>query len=140
MTKPEANARRPRDRSRRAPSPTKALRDPPPPRDVLRRLRANLQLAIGLITLSLAVGMAGYHFLGRLAWIDAFLNAAMILSGMGPVDILTDAWAKLFAGLYAIYSGLTLVATAGLILAPIIHRFLHRFHLEDEGVRCEGDA
>lgn len=76
--------------------------------------------------------MLGYHYLGGLAWIDAFLNAAMILSGMGPVDVLTAAPAKLFAGLYAIYSGLTLVATAGLVLAPIIHRFLHRFHLEDE--------
>lgn len=74
----------------------------------------------------------GYHFLGGLAWIDAFQNAAMILSGMGPVDPLKTDLAKLFAGVYALYSGLALVATAGLILAPIVHRFLHRFHLEDE--------
>ena len=98
----------------------------------LYRLTANLRLALGLIAVSLFVGMLGYHFLGGLAWIDAFQNAAMILSGMGPVDLLTAFSAKLFAGLYAIYSGLALVATAGLILAPIIHRFLHRFHLEDE--------
>jgi hypothetical protein len=80
---------------------------------------------------SLAVGMLGYHFLGGLAWIDAFLNASMILSGMGPVDMLSTFGAKLFAGLYALYSGLALIATAALVLAPILHRFLHRFHLED---------
>ena len=96
-----------------------------------RRLSANLLIALCLIALSLAVGMSGYHFLAGLAWIDAFQNAAMILSGMGPVDTLTTPGAKLFAGLYALYSGLALVATAGLILAPILHRFLHRFHLED---------
>ena len=65
-------------------------------------------------------------------WIDAFQNAAMILSGMGPVDILSTDWAKLFAGVYAIYSGLTLIGTAGVLIAPIIHRLLHRFRLEDE--------
>ena len=97
-----------------------------------RRLSANLAIALGLIAASLAVGMLGYHFLGGLAWVDAFQNAAMILSGMGPVDALPDPAAKIFAGIYAIYSGLALVATAGLILAPIVHRFLHRFHLEDE--------
>ena len=104
-----------------------------PRRTFFRRLVANLALALGLIVVSLAVGMLGYHFLGGLAWIDAFLNAAMIESGMGPVDVLMTWEAKLFAGLYALYSGLTLVATAGLILAPILHRFLHRFHLEDSG-------
>ena len=97
----------------------------------LRRVGANLALALVLVAVSLAVGMLGYHFLGGLAWIDAFLNASMIESGMGPVDVLTAPPAKLFAGLYALYSGLALIATAGLILAPILHRFLHRFHLED---------
>jgi hypothetical protein len=103
-----------------------------PRRTYFRRVSANFLLAACLVALSLTAGMAGYHFLGHLVWIDAFLNAAMILSGMGPVDVLTDAPAKLFAGLFALYSGLTLVAAAGLILAPILHRFLHRFHLEDE--------
>jgi hypothetical protein len=98
----------------------------------VRRLRQNLTLAAGLVAISLAVGMLGYHFLASLPWIDAFLNASMILSGMGPVDTLTAPAAKLFAGFYALYSGLTLVATAGLILAPILHRFMHRFHLEDK--------
>ena len=98
-----------------------------------RRLRQNGQAALTLITVSLAVGIAGYHWLGGLAWIDAFQNAAMILSGMGPVDPLTSSGAKLFAGLYALYSGLALIATAGVALAPILHRVFHRFHLEDSG-------
>ncbi len=96
-----------------------------------RRLRRNGEAALALIAGSLAVGIAGYHWLGGLAWIDAFQNAAMILSGMGPVDPLTSSGAKLFAGLYALYSGLALIATAGLALAPILHRIFHSFHLED---------
>ncbi|MBB5752846.1 hypothetical protein [Prosthecomicrobium pneumaticum] len=97
-----------------------------------RRLGANVGLALALIGTSLAFGMAGYHFLAGLAWIDAFLNAAMILSGMGPVDPLEGTAAKLFAGLFAIYSGLLVVATASLIFAPVLHRVLHRLHLRDE--------
>jgi hypothetical protein len=91
-----------------------------------RRLAVNGVSAIVLVLISLFVGMAGYHFIAGLAWIDAFQNASMILSGMGPVDVLADS------GLYAIYSGLALIATAGVTIAPILHRFLHRFHLEDE--------
>ncbi len=98
-----------------------------------RRLAINGISAIVLVLISLFVGMGGYHFIAGLAWIDAFQNASMILSGMGPVDELHDNGAKLFAGLYAIYSGLALIATAGVTIAPILHRFLHRFHLEDEG-------
>jgi hypothetical protein len=97
-----------------------------------RRLMLNGITAIGLVLASLVVGMLGYRFLAGLTWIDAFENAAMILSGMGPVDELNSNGAKLFAGLYAIYSGLALIATAGVTIAPILHRFLHRFHLEDE--------
>ena len=135
MTKPATHptTKKPRTRKPQGLFGYESTRDPLAPRAVFfHRLRTNGQIALALVAGSLAVGMAGYHFLGHLPLIDAFLNAAMILSGMGPVDILTDAWAKLFAGLYAIYSGLTLVATAGLILAPIIHRFLHRFHIESE--------
>ncbi|MBN9267559.1 MAG: hypothetical protein J0I57_12505 [Hyphomicrobium sp.] len=97
-----------------------------------RRLGANVALALALITVSLAVGMAGYHWLGGLGWIDAFLNAAMILSGMGPVDALQHNGAKIFAGFYAIYSGLLVVATTALILAPAFHRLLHRLHVKHE--------
>ncbi|MEO8651193.1 MAG: hypothetical protein ABI391_02755 [Hyphomicrobiaceae bacterium] len=97
-----------------------------------RRLGANVALALAFIAASLAAGMAGYHWLGGLGWVDAFLNASMILSGMGPVDALQGDAVKLFAGFYAIYSGLLVVATAALIFAPIMHRLLHRLHVKDE--------
>jgi hypothetical protein len=97
-----------------------------------RRLGANVGLALIFITASLAAGMAGYHWLGGLGWVDSFLNAAMILSGMGPVDTLQGDAAKIFAGFYAIYSGLLVVATAALIFAPVLHRVLHRLHVKDE--------
>jgi len=97
-----------------------------------RRLGVNILLALLLIGASLFVGMAGYHWLGGLGWVDSFLNAAMILSGMGPVDTLQNDAAKIFAGLYAIYSGLLIVATTALILAPALHRLLHRLHVKDE--------
>jgi TRAP-type C4-dicarboxylate transport system permease small subunit len=98
-----------------------------------RRLMRNGLAATGLIAVSLAAGVIGYHALGGLAWIDAFQNAAMILSGMGPVDPLTSSGAKFFAGCYALYSGLALIATATLALAPILHRLFHSFHLQDSG-------
>lgn len=117
-----------------AKSPAKPARRGLAPRDVFyRRLRRNMLAALALIAVSLAVGIAGYHWLGGLAWIDAFQNAAMILSGMGPVDTLSSSGAKFFAGCYALYSGLALIATAGVALAPILHRVFHRFHLEDSG-------
>jgi hypothetical protein len=96
-----------------------------------RRLRRNAEAAGILVVVSLAVGIVGYHWLGGLAWIDAFQNAAMILAGMGPVDPLTSSGAKIFAGIYAIYSGLALIGTATFAVAPILHRLFHRFHLED---------
>jgi hypothetical protein len=70
-----------------------------------------------------------------MGWLDAFLNAAMILGGMGPVDTLHNPAGKLFAGLYALYSGLVLIAIAGLLLAPFLHRLMHRFHLEGRSVK-----
>lgn len=85
-----------------------------------------------LIVLSLLIGIVGYHTLADLGWTDSFLNAAMILSGMGPVAELHSRAAKVFAGVYAIYSGIALISTAALIFAPVVHRFLHRFHMETE--------
>ena len=76
--------------------------------------------------------MVGYHSFERLSWIDAFANAAMILSGMGPLAPLTTTGGKLFAGFYALFSGLALITIAGVVFAPVVHRFLHRFHLEHE--------
>jgi hypothetical protein len=101
-----------------------------PRRQFVLRLGWSVAAGIGLILLSLSLGMIGYHLLAGLPWIDAFLDAAMILSGMGPVSPLTTTAAKLFAGCYAIYCGIALIATTGVILAPVIHRSLHKFHLE----------
>jgi hypothetical protein len=87
--------------------------------------------AVGLVIVpSLLAGMAGYHYFEGMAWIDAFANASMILSGMGPLAPLQTYGGKLFAGFYALYSGLVLIVAAGVIFAPILHRVLHRFHLE----------
>lgn len=97
-----------------------------------RRLAGNLLVGVGLIIVSLAVGMAGYATLAGLDATDSFLNAAMILSGMGPVDPLPTPAAKWFAGAYAIYSGVAVLAIAGLVFAPVMHRILHRFHLQDD--------
>ena len=79
---------------------------------------------------SLLIGMLGYRLLEGLSWLDAFVNASMLLGGMGPVDPLHTTGGKLFAGLYALYCGFMVIAIAGIIFAPIVHRFLHRFHLE----------
>ena len=97
------------------------------------RLAASFGAASALISLSLLVGMAGYHLLEKLAWIDAFANASMILSGMGPLDPPKTWGGKLFAGLYALYSGLAVILAAGLLFTPVVHRMLHQFHLEDDG-------
>lgn len=103
-----------------------------PRRHFLRRLGRNALAALALICVSLVGGMAGYHWLEGQIWIDAFANAAMILSGMGPLNPLQTWGGKLFAGLYALYSGLMLIFITGIILAPIVHRVLHRFHVEAE--------
>jgi hypothetical protein len=99
-------------------------------RRFVSHLKANVFLALGLLGVSLAIGVAGYHWAGRLAWTDAFLNAAMLLGGMGPVDPLPTDGAKIFAGLYALYCGVVFIATAGLILAPVGMHLLHKFHLD----------
>jgi len=97
--------------------------------------RAMFQHAIALVALvlsALALGIAIYHWGAKLSWIDAFLNAAMILGGMGPVSLLTGAsgTAKLLAGCYALFSGLVFLVIAGAMLAPLVHTVLHRFHVE----------
>jgi hypothetical protein len=81
------------------------------------------------VLISLAIGMLGYHWLEGLHWIDAFLNAAMLMGGMGPVSAPLSFGGKLFAGLYALYCGLMLILVAGLLFAPVVHRSLHKFHL-----------
>lgn len=97
-----------------------------------RRLALNGLVGSLLLAFSLLTGVLGYHFLEHLSWIDALLNASMILGGMGPVsEMKTDA-GKLFASFYAMYSGVILLASVGILIAPIFHRFMHHFHLADE--------
>ena len=103
----------------------------PTPRFYLRVARSVAATAL-LIALSLALGSIGYHLLGGLPWIDALLNAAMILTGMGPVDRMTTSGGKLFAAFYALYSGIAFLTMIAIVAAPIYHRFLHRFHLEEQ--------
>lgn len=97
-----------------------------------RRVWRHVFGAAAFIGVSLAVGVVGYHQIEHLAWVDALLNASMILGGMGPVDQLHTSAGKLFASGYALYSGFVALIVAGLVLAPILHRLLHRFHVGDE--------
>jgi hypothetical protein len=103
-----------------------------PPHVFVRRLLTSAAVGLTLVIVSLAIGMAGYHGYEGLPWIDAFLNASMILSGMGPLLQPMTTGGKLFAGFYALYSGLAVLVIAGVIFGPVVHRFLHRFHLEAE--------
>jgi hypothetical protein len=102
----------------------------PPRREYLARFARSLGLGLSLIAACLGIGMVGYHVLEKLPWIDAFLNAAMILSGMGPVATLQTNAGKLFAGCYALFSGLALISIIAIIMAPVVLRFLHKFHLD----------
>ena len=96
----------------------------------VRRLISSFATGLGLVAVSLAIGMIGYRRLFALSWIDAFVNASMILSGMGPLAVPQTDGAKLFAGAYALFSGLAVLAIAGIIFAPAIHRFLHYLHAD----------
>lgn len=98
----------------------------------LRRAARHVAWGVVAVVLVDAVGTFGYHWLGDRPWLDAFLNASMILSGMGPVDRMEKDPAKVFAALYALFSGLFFVAVMGLLLAPWLHRMLHVLHAEDE--------
>jgi len=97
------------------------------------RLLQSAGLTLTLIVISLAMGIAGYHWIGGLrSWVDCLYNASMILGGMGPVDTLSSNAGKVFASLYALYSGIMLLASVGVLLSPVMHRVLHRFHLESD--------
>lgn len=101
-------------------------------RAFFRRLVAHGVVGLAIILISLLAGVICYHQLADMSWVDAILNAAMIMGGMGPVTPLVSNGAKLFAAAYALYSGLVLLISVGLIFAPVFHRILHRFHLENE--------
>ena len=105
------------------------------PEFISRQMRAVL-LGVAMIVVSLTIGMAGYlWFFPKLDWADAFVNAAMILSGMGPMAIPETTAAKVFSGCYAIYSGLMLVMSAGVVFAPLVHRLLHQLHADEDDLR-----
>ena len=105
---------------------------PIPRRHFVRRLIMHGAGSLALIAFSLGLGMLGYHYYEDLPWRDAFLNAAMLLGGMGPVDSPRTDGGKLFAGCYALYAGLIFLVAAGLVIAPALHRMLHLFHWEDQ--------
>src|SRR5881409_2845019 len=90
-----------------------------------RRVARRLLLALFLVGIALGIGVLGYHYIGGLGWIDSILNASMILGGMGPVDPLRSDAAKIFASLYALFSGLALIGIVSVLLAPFVHRMLH---------------
>jgi hypothetical protein len=94
------------------------------------RMVRSMAAVAGIIVFSLLLGSAGYHCFGGLPWIDAMLNASMILTGMGPVDPLKTNSAKLFATFYSLYSGVAFLTMMAVLVAPLLHRFLHKFHLE----------
>ena len=106
-----------------------------PPPVFARQVVRHAATAMTLVAFSLLLGMTGYHALEGLPWIDAFVNAAMLLGGMGPVDPLHTTAGKLFAGCYALYCGLVVIVAASLLLAPFVHRLLHRFHLGSGSAR-----
>lgn len=99
----------------------------------IKRILRYARYALALIVFSLLAGTIGYRLLAGLSWIDAYLNAAMILTGMGPVNPMPTTAAKIFSGIYAIYSGVVFLSVAALMFTPIAHRLLHIFHLEGKG-------
>ncbi len=102
------------------------------PKRFRRRFAGCLGLAAALVAVALGIGTIGYHWFADFGWVDALLNAAMILTGMGPVGTLTTTGAKLFATAYALFSGLVVLSIIVTVLSPLVHRLLHKFHLEDE--------
>ncbi len=100
------------------------------PRNLYQHLIRNTFIGFILIVSALYIGMLGYHFFEKMSWVDSFLNASMILSGMGPAANLTTNAGKIFAGLYALFSGLAFIAIVVIMLSPIIHKFFRTIHLE----------
>ena|ERR1017187_9149243 len=108
-----------------------------PKKKYYKRLINNILFALLFLLLSLSIGIGGYMYFGKLSFVDALLNASMILGGMGPVDILHSDSAKYFASFYALYSGVTLISSVGIIFSPIIHRMMHRLNLETDNEEDE---
>jgi len=105
----------------------------------LLRLTRSFGITLLIVAFSLAIGSAGYHFFEGIPWVDSLLNASMILTGMGPVDPMKSVGGKLFATFYALYSGIAFLTMMAIMLAPMIHRAMHRFHLDEEGDHGSGN-
>lgn len=105
---------------------------PAPTAVFVRRVAVNLLVAAAIIAVALGIGMIGYRVTEGMSWLDAFVNAAMLLGGMGPVDPLHTAAGKLFAGLYALMCGLLIIFITGVVLAPVLHRVMHALRVPDE--------
>ena len=106
------------------------------PRSIfIKRIAGSIGIALAVIALGLSVGIAGYHFIAGLNWIDSLLEASMILGGMGPVKELHDDTSKIFASVYALFSGLIVIALMGIMLSPVAHRVMHKFHVDEEDVK-----
>jgi hypothetical protein len=101
----------------------------------IRRLAGYIGIAILLILTALFIGIAGYHWIAGFNWVDSLLNASMILGGMGPVNSLTNTGAKIFASVYALFSGLVFIAIMGIVFSPIMHRMLHKFHIDSKDLQ-----
>jgi hypothetical protein len=103
------------------------------PLDVfLKRIAASWLISVGLISIALAIGIIGYHSLAGFGWIDSLLEASMLLGGMGPVNPLPNNAAKIFASIYALFSGLLFIVTMGVVLSPLAHRLMHKFHIDEK--------
>jgi hypothetical protein len=102
-----------------------------PTRVFLARLRTGTFMAVCMLSASLLIGIFGYHYICKLGWVDSLLNSSMILTGMGPVDPMINTAAKVFASVYAIFSGVVFLTTIAVMLAPIVHRAFHKFHIDD---------
>ncbi len=100
----------------------------------IQRLIGSLSIALALIAVVLMIGIAGYHYLAGFNWVQSLLEASMILGGMGPVKELPTDAAKIFASTYALFSGLIFIAVMGLVLSPVVHRILHKFHVDEKDV------
>ena len=100
----------------------------------VRRVAIYVGMANVLILAALFIGVVGYHWIAGLDWVDALLNASMILGGMDPVNILVSPVAKVFASFYALFSGLVFIAVMGIVLTPIAHRMLHKFHVDGKDI------
>lgn len=101
----------------------------------IKRLAASIGMAVLLIAFVLFVGIAGYHWLAGFDWVDSLLEASMILGGMGPVNQLPNAASKVFASVYALFSGLFFIGIMGIVLAPVAHRMLHEFHVDEKDLK-----